>query len=220
MNNEEMFQIITLLTTVLGCITGMLTFFSKLKETPLMQTLGQVVLVVLPIIYLSKIFTITEMIFFSVSLICLVFSIITCILSIHYNTHLRKITQYEAAQFLPCGFMVLGKVLQSFLPYPFGVANISQEIQNYLDQLAQMKVSLDMYLFMMEEYAITMLLLQKTVLLYLSLRSLVFMFAEDYFKNLRTDLYCYRQSVFFSLISACMSFGLVNWAVQYTISLF
>lgn len=220
MNNEEIFQIITLLTTVLGCVTGLLTFFSKLKETSLLQTLQQLVLVILPIIYLSKILMFAEKTLFAVSLIVFVFSILTCILSIRHDTNWKKITQYEVVQLLPCGTMVLGQVLQSLLPYPFGVANILPEIQQYLDQLAKMKVSLDMYLFMMNEYTITMLLLQKTVLLYLAVRSQICMFTDDYAINLRTNSYIYRQNISFSLLSVCMSFGLVNLAVQYTISLF
>ena len=220
MNNEEILQIVTLLTTVLGCITGILTFFSKLKETSMLQTLQQLVLVVLPIIYLAKIFAVAEKMLFVVSLIAFLFYILTCVLSMIDNTSLRKIAPCEVVQLLPCGIAVLGQILQPHLPYPFGVSDISQEIQQYLNYLSKMKVSLDMYLFMMNEYAITMLLLQKAVLLYLTLRSLFYMSSEKYAKNLRMSPYIYKQNTQFTLISACINLGLINWAIQYTISLF
>ena len=116
--------------------------------------------------------------------------------------------------------MLLSHILQQLLTYPFGISNLSGEIHNYFMQLSNMKVSLDMYSYMMQNYIITAILLQKAILLWLTLRNFrcYFLLVND--RNPRDSQSLYQQSVRYTAIGICSCVGALNAITQYTISLF
>lgn len=204
----------------MACITSVLTISSRLQKGQLVRNLQTIALIVLPIIYLAKIFEIAFNYTVTIGLLILAIQLFLVGMSAFSVNEFEFSLKRETTVLLPCIIMLLSHILQQLLTYPFGISNLSGEIHNYFMQLSDMKVSLDMYSYMMQNYIITAILLQKAILLWLTLRNFrcYFLLVND--RNPRDSQSLYQQSVRYTAIGICSCVGALNAITQYTISLF
>ncbi len=220
-------QSLTLLTTIIAVTSNLLSFNEKIAKNGLVNTLKILSYYVLPIIFLKQIIVFT---YEAKSALIILLSIIP-ILTL-FIIKKKKIDFFSENDMMFIWFSFITAILlilQIFIPSFIGIENYNSQITDYINEIKNQELLIDVYKYMEDHLLCTFWLIVDVVIIilfvFVSFKELVYYNDEIFGRENNIISLNYDESVnfkkmFINLLALFFTAGFGKQLVNYVIGLF
>jgi|GEM_PF-6821654 len=223
MSNEDVFQIVALLSGIVSVLTGLLTLGKSFKENGFFRSLQLIIIIVIPTLFIAQLLFAIRLFFYSVITTCAVISLL--ILGIKKLFKDEHVDEIQGCMFFIPVFCFVSEIVRWIISL-FGMDSKLESIKLFLDELKNYKISFGMYLYLADNIYLVFILILDGVLMWLTIQSIYFIWKDHEVmeKRERGELeilpYSILQVFLSAFVAIIISTGLGDKLVELMIGLF